>query len=117
MVSAHRSGGGLTWGQQQGRGRGRSHLGCGAIVRVEMSHLDAVSVTGRRKKLKGLARSDAHGHRERARVPPVDEDAHQHQQTHGGERGDDGQRDDSALLHLHGSHQAHARLVAAVVAL
>lgn len=61
--------------------------------------------------------ADLEGCSDCAGVPPVDEDAHQHQQTDDGERGDHGQRNHRPRLHLHGAHQAHPRLVAAVVAL
>lgn len=61
--------------------------------------------------------ADVEGCSDGAGVPPVDEDAHQHQQTDDGERGDHGQRNNRPRLHLHGAHQAHPRLVAAVVAL
>lgn len=50
-------------------------------------------------------------------APPVDEYAHQHQQTEDGESGDDRQRNDGPLLPLDTSDQPDARLVAAVSAL
>lgn len=61
--------------------------------------------------------ADRGGCSDRVGVPPVDENAHQHQQAYDGERGDHSQRNNRPLLHLHGAHQAHPRLVAAVVAL
>lgn len=42
--------GDATCGQQQGRRRGRYHLRRRTVVRVEMSHLDAVSVTQTERK-------------------------------------------------------------------
>lgn len=50
-------------------------------------------------------------------VPPVDEYAHQHQQTQDGESRDDSQGNDRPLLPLHASDQPDSRLVAAVAAL
>lgn len=52
-----------------------------------------------------------------ASVPPVDEYAHQHQQTEDGESGDDGQGDDGTLLPLRAPDQPDPGLVAAVGAL
>lgn len=69
-----------------------------------------------REGREGAEGAEVEGSSDGAGVPPVDEDAHQHQQTDDGERGDHGQRDDRPGLHLHGAHQAHPGLVAAVVA-
>lgn len=111
-----------TCSQQHGGRWSRYDFRWCAFICIKISRLETVSVTQRNWNISAMFRE----HCFRVYVcgcfmcvcaPPVDEYAHQHQQTEDGESGDDSQRNDGPLLPLDTSDQPDARLVAAVSAL
>lgn len=106
----------VTCGEQQRGGRGRDDFRRRAVVGVEVSRLETVPVTRTSPKNKNVSKCEQMSALLQC-VPPIDQDAHQHQQTQDGESGDHGQRNDGPLLPLHTADQPDVRFVTAVASL
>lgn len=105
-----------TCGRQERCGRNRQDFRWRTVIWVEISYLETISGTKEIRIMKGR-HEKWYGKDRCVFVPPVDEDAHEHQQTEDGESGDDSQRDHRPLLTLNTFHQPNPGLMAAVAVL